>query len=231
MFAFDFVGLENGTVCEILLDKVELPGEVDGIVEGGVHALAGFGGVSVAHIATHEDPVVESIFISDALADGINGVPFYSIPLAPVRLKYAFGCDLDFLDCRGLARVEFGVRGAGDLDVETNHVVFSRDDHDAAMIGVDGTFHLDVREVGSDNTVHNTPNMGYGVLVSYLNLELLPHKAPRAFATEEIFGLHSLSHITVEVLQLHLDGIIRVGIIRFEASDRPRSLNMVTVLL
>lgn len=42
-FAFGFVGLEDGAVGEAGFDVVELPGEVQGVVEGGVHALASFG--------------------------------------------------------------------------------------------------------------------------------------------------------------------------------------------
>lgn len=42
-FAFGFVGGEDGAGGETGFDVVDFPGEVHGVQEGGVHALAGFG--------------------------------------------------------------------------------------------------------------------------------------------------------------------------------------------
>ena len=47
-FALGFVGLQDGAGGEAGLDVVDFPGEVHGVEEGGVHALAGFGLLGVS---------------------------------------------------------------------------------------------------------------------------------------------------------------------------------------
>ena len=61
--AFDFVGLEDGAIAEAGFDEMQFPGKVDGVVESGVHSLTRFGGVGVTNVASHEDSVVERIFV------------------------------------------------------------------------------------------------------------------------------------------------------------------------
>jgi hypothetical protein len=98
--------------------------------------------VGVAGIAAQEHAVVEGVLVGNALADGVHRVPLETLPLDRVGLQDPLGGLLDLLGGGGLARVEVGVGGRGDLDVEANHVVLAGDNHDGAVLRVDGAFHL-----------------------------------------------------------------------------------------
>ena len=96
----------------------------------------------MAGVAPHEDPVVERVFVDNALSDRIHGEPFDPLPVNCVRPENLLGGRLYFFCGHGLAGAEVRVGRGGDLDIETDHVVFSGDYHDGAVIGVDGALHL-----------------------------------------------------------------------------------------
>lgn len=98
--------------------------------------------VSMASITTHEYPLVKGILLSDTLTNGVDRVPLNPVPLNPVWLQDILCGLLDFLGGGGLAGVPIGVGRGGDLNVQADHVVFTRNDHDGASIGVDGAFCL-----------------------------------------------------------------------------------------
>jgi hypothetical protein len=98
--------------------------------------------VGVASIAAKENPVVQGVLVRDTLADGIDRVPFHSLPLDRVGLQNPLGGSLHFFSGRCLPWVEVGVGRRGDLDVKADHVVLAGDNHDGPMLGVNGTFHL-----------------------------------------------------------------------------------------
>ena len=115
--AFGFVGFEHGALHPAGFDVVDFPGEVHSVKEGGIHALSGFGGVRVACVATHEDALVEGVAFCDALADGIDGVPFYAVPGDGVWFEDFLGEALGFFCGYGFAGVPVWVAGAGDLNI------------------------------------------------------------------------------------------------------------------
>lgn len=232
ILALGLVGLEDLAVGEASLNGVNLPGKVEGIEESSVHALASLGAVGVASITTEEDAVVESVLVRDTLANGVDGEPLEVLPLDGVGLEDLLGGSLDLLGGGGLAGVEVGIGGRGDLDVETDHVVLTGDDHDGAVLRVDGALHLDIGEVGLDNTVHDTPHEGDGVLVLDANLELVTDEGAGTLTTEKVLGADGLLGSAVKVSELDLDGVLRVGLlIRGEAGDGPGALDLGAVLL
>jgi hypothetical protein len=91
--------------------------------------------------------------------------------------------------------------------------------------------HLDIREVSADNTVHDTPNVGDGVLVVDLDIELFTDEAASTLTTEQVFGADGLNDVGINALQLHLDGVIGVGAIVLESVNSPGTLDLATGLL
>lgn len=89
--------------------------------------------MSVACVSADEDALIEGIAVGDALTDGIYGVPFDVVPFDKVRVEDLLCGFLDLFGGGGFAWAEVWVCGGGYLDVETDHVVFSGDDHDGAM--------------------------------------------------------------------------------------------------
>jgi hypothetical protein len=88
---------------------VDLPCEVLGVEECGVHALAGFGGVSVAAVAAHENALVQGIALCDTLADGVDGVPLDALPLDVVWLEDLLCVFLDLLGGGLLPGIPIGI--------------------------------------------------------------------------------------------------------------------------
>lgn len=98
--------------------------------------------VRVAGITSHENALIQGVLLGDTLSNGVNGVPFNTVPFQIVRLE-DFLCDiLDLFRGGGLSRVEVGVGGRGNLDIETDHVVLAGDHHDGAGVGVDSALGL-----------------------------------------------------------------------------------------
>ena len=81
-------------------------------------------------VTPQENSMIQGISLSDPLADRVNRVPLHPIPFDPVGSKYSLGRCLDLLWCSLLSRVPIRVGGGCDLDVETNQVVLSGNDHD-----------------------------------------------------------------------------------------------------
>lgn len=98
--------------------------------------------VCVAGITSHENALIQGVLFGDTLSNGINGVPFNAIPFQVVGLEDLFRDILDLFRGGGLSRVEVWVGGRGNLDIETNHVVFAGNNHDRAGIGVDSALGL-----------------------------------------------------------------------------------------
>ena len=99
------------------------------------------------------------------------------------------------------------------------------------MVRVYCAFHFDVWEIGSDNSVHDTPDMGDGVFVGYANAEFLSHEASCAFTAEKVLGFNGLNNIAVKALQSDLDWIVRILSIILEIMYCPRSVYFCTMLL
>lgn len=96
--------------------------------------------MSMAAISPHKDPMIQGVLLRYALPYWIYRVPFHSIPFYLIGLEYSLCCFLYVSLTRLLLGVEIVVCGGGDLDIEANHVGFSRDNHDRAMVGMNGTF-------------------------------------------------------------------------------------------
>ncbi len=71
-FAFTFVGCEDGAISEARLDVVELPGQIDGVVESSVHALSGFWGMGMTSVTAQEDAMIKRVLFGDALANRVD---------------------------------------------------------------------------------------------------------------------------------------------------------------
>ena len=123
----------------------------------------------MAGITTHENPLVQGIFISDTLADGVDRVPFDAVPLDVIRLENPLSGSLDLVRRGRLSRVPVGVCRRCDLHVKADHIVFTRDDHNRAAVGVDRAFCLlrqyischwsGLRTSISGKSVRTTPSM------------------------------------------------------------------------
>lgn len=112
------------------------------------------------------------------------------------------------------------------------HFILGRVSHLEKDMGRAGSSYLDVREIGLDNAIHDTPYVGYWVLVCDSYLQLIPDKGPCTFTTKQILGPHTLTHRAVHMLELDLHGILRVGLfVDAEPLDCPRPLHMRVVLL
>ena len=84
---------------------MDLPGEVDSVEECSVHALTGLGAVSMACVTTHEYALVESVTLRDTLANGVDRVPFYTIPRDGVWLEDLNGAGLNLFRSSSLAGI------------------------------------------------------------------------------------------------------------------------------
>ena len=84
----------------------------------------------MASIAAQEDPLVQSVSLGYALADGVDGVPLYTFPLDGVGLQDLLCRCLHLCFSGRLPRVEVGICGGGNLDIQPDHVIFTRDHHD-----------------------------------------------------------------------------------------------------
>jgi len=251
ILALTLVGAQDRAVGKASLDSVNLPSHVESIVEGSVHTLTRLRAVSVTGVSTHEYTLVQSVLLGDTLSNGVNGVPFNTVPLNPVWLQNVLCGLLDLLGGSGLPGVPIGIGRGGDLNVQADHVVLTGDNHDGTGIGVDCAFglqyisfmdfrlycffsfftYLDIREVSADNTVHDTPDIGNGVLVVNLDTKLFTNKATSTLTAEEVLGADSLNNVGVNALQLHLNGVIGIGAIVLEAVDGPRTLDPSASLL
>lgn len=88
---FGFVGFEDGFVGEVVFDGVDFLGEVEGVEEGSVYVLVGFGGVGVVGVVVKEDVVVEGVFVGNVLVDGVDRVLFDVFLFDVVGLEDVFG--------------------------------------------------------------------------------------------------------------------------------------------
>lgn len=112
------------------------------------------------------------------------------------------------------------------------HFILDRVSHLGKAMGRAGSLYLDIREIGLDNAIHDTPYVGYRVLVRDSYLQLIPDKGPCAFTTKQILGPHTLTHRAVHVLELDLHGVLRISLlVDAEPLDCPRPLHMRVVLL
>ncbi len=98
--------------------------------------------MGVARVAAQEHPVVERVLLRDALADGVHRVPLDALPLDEVRPEDLLGRRLHLLHSGRLAGAPVRVRRGGELDVEPDHAVLTRYDHDRPVFGVYRAFHL-----------------------------------------------------------------------------------------
>lgn len=91
--------------------------------------------------------------------------------------------------------------------------------------------YLDIRKVGSHDTVHHTPHVCDGVFVGDAHAQLFSDKRSRTLAGEEILGAHRLSLVAIHVCNVHLDGIRLILAIVLEARNPPRPLYPRVMLL
>lgn len=98
--------------------------------------------VGVTGVAAQENSLIQGIFIRNSLANRVDGIPFYMLPLDGVGLENLLGGSLYLCFSGCLSWTPVGIRGRRDLDVEANHVVLTRDDHDGAMLAAYRTLHL-----------------------------------------------------------------------------------------
>lgn len=98
--------------------------------------------MGVAGITTHENTFIQGVLLRDTLTDRVDRVPFDTVPFHPVWLENLLCGSLDFLGRCRLPGVPVGVCRRGDLNIETDHVVFAGDNHDRSGIGVDCAFCL-----------------------------------------------------------------------------------------
>lgn len=206
--------------------------------------------VSMAGVSAEEDAMVQGVTVRDTLTDGIHRVPFDPLPIYRVGGQDLLGRCLHLFRCGGLAGVPVRVCGRGDLNVEPHHVGLTGNNHDGAVRRVYCAFHLgpvsddeepraeglasylDVWEIRLDNPVHDTPDMRYRIFVGDADLELVSHEGFPALSAEEVLCPDRFPRRTVDMFQLDLDGVLRVGrLIDTEALDGPGSLYLGTVFL
>ena len=93
------------------------------------------------------------------------------------------------------------------------------------------TAYLDVREVCPDDAVHDSPDVCNRVLVDHVDTQLFSDKTPCTLSAEEVLCANSLLNRSIYMGQLNLNGIRLVLAIVLESLDRPRPLDLGTVLL
>lgn len=98
--------------------------------------------VGVTSVAAQENSLIQGILIRDSLANRVDRIPFHMLPLDRVRLQNLLGGSLYLCFGGCLSWAPVGIRGRRYLDVEANHVVLTRDDHDGAMLAAYRTLHL-----------------------------------------------------------------------------------------
>lgn len=108
---FALVRCENRAIGEAGFHVVQLPGQIDGVVEGCVHALTGFWGVDVTAVPTHKDAEIECVFFRNSLANGVDRIPFDAIPADLVGFEDIDCSMLHFFNRSRLPRVPVFVGG------------------------------------------------------------------------------------------------------------------------
>lgn len=85
--------------------------------------------MGMAGVASDEYSLIQSVLVRNALPDGVYGIPLDSIPRNIVGLEDPFRRILHFLDSRRFPRAEVLIGGRRNLDIKTDHVIFSWDYH------------------------------------------------------------------------------------------------------
>lgn len=94
----------------------------------------------------------------------------------------------------------------------------------------DDTAYLDIREIGLNNAVHHTPDMGNGVLVSNLHTQLVPNEASCALSAEKVLCPHVFRCFAINMSYADRDRVLWVFAVVFKCGDGPRSLNLAAML-
>ena len=101
----------------------ELPGEIDGVADAGVHALAADGRVNVRGVAEQEGAAVAEVF-GDAVVDAVGGEPVHALDVDVNPVEDALGDVVPGEIVVGL----FGLFVANGADETDAAVVVERED-------------------------------------------------------------------------------------------------------
>lgn len=84
---------------------------------------------------------------------------------------------------------------------------------------------LDIWKIGPNDAVHYTPNMRHWVFLAKFEAQLIPNKAFRPLAAEEILGSHCLRLACFCVLDGDLKRVFGIDRVACKARNLPRSLD------
>lgn len=96
---------------------------------------------------------------------------------------------------------------------------------------MDTSSYLNIWEISDYNTIHDPPNMRNGVFMLDPYPQLLSDETLGTFPTKQILCPHRLPDVGVEILQIHLHGVVHIVSIVMEADNRPRPFHRGAVLL
>src|SRR6185312_13179767 len=195
--------------------------DVEPVLHGHVHALAGLGGVGVAGVAGDEharglgadvfgQDVVEAV--GQAVADLVHAVPGDVAHVDGVGVHDGVGLGDDLLDA-GLAHVAVVVlRDDAEVDVHAEEVpALARDEQDGtAVVRLDGALGADIGEVGLGQDVHDAPGV-VGLVAGHGAADGGADLGAGAVAADDVLGVDGLGGSLVRAGaadQADLDGMV-----------------------
>ena len=156
-------------------DGGELPGEVDGVADAGVHALSADGRVDVRGVAEEEDAAAAEVF-GDAVMDAVGGEPVDALDVDVDPVEHAFGDVVPGEIVAGLFGL-FVANGADEADAAV--VVQRKDGEEVGVVERDVKLAVGDGAVGDDvGDVEEVRVLAAGEA----DIERLPHDRAGAVA-------------------------------------------------
>src|SRR6185437_1013231 len=176
--AFRLVGVEDRSGCAVAEHGGELPGEIDGVADAGVHALAADRRVNVRGVAEQENAAVAEV-LSNAVVDAVRGEPVHALDVDLNPVEDALGDVVPGKIVIGL----FGLFVANGADKTDAAVVVQREDGEEVGV-VESDVEFAIGDAAGRSDVCDVEEVAV-LAAGEADVEPLPHDGAGAVAAGE----------------------------------------------